>query len=63
MYVKKLFNDVSIDDLKRPIGKVHLLIGLDWCQLLPLKIAQEGNIQLVLCLQGNHPLLKTDEMS
>ena len=66
--VVMLLNDVSIDDLKRSTGTVHLLIGLDWCQLMPSKIAQEGNIQLMknqfgLCWRGTHPLLKTMKMS
>ena len=64
--VAKQFKDVSIDDVKRPTGKIHLLIGLDWCQLMPYKIAEVGNIQLMqnqfgLCLRGSHPLLKIEE--
>ena len=43
---------------------MHLLKGLDWCQLVPSKIDQEGDIQLMknqvgLCWEGTHPILNT----
>ena len=40
----KLFKGIREQDIRRPTGKVDLLIGTDSCSLLPTKIAQVGNL-------------------
>ena len=56
-----LFKGVSADEIRRPSGRVDLLIGTDCCVLLPTKIDQVGNLQLMknqfgYCIRGSHPL-------
>ena len=41
--IAKLFSNISDNDIKRPHGKVDVLIGLDWCELMPEKIDGSGN--------------------
>ena len=60
--VVKLFKSLKPSDIMRPIGKVDVLIGTDCCTLLPDKVNQVGNLQLMknqfgYCLRGSHPLL------
>jgi hypothetical protein len=62
--VTKLFKGITEKDMKRPTGSVDLLIGTDCCMLLPEKVAEVGNLQLMknncgYLLQGKHELLKT----
>ena len=62
--VTKLFGGITEKDIKRPTGSVDLLIGTDCCMLLPEKVAEVGNLQLMknnfgYCLRGKHELLKT----
>lgn len=54
---------VSDKDIERPHGKIDLLIGSDYCGLLPSVIRTVGNLQLMhgpfgYCIRGSHPLLK-----
>ena len=61
--VVELFRDIQINDIERPTGEVDLLLGLDCCTLLPNKIAQVDNLQLLngplgYCLRGSHRLLQ-----
>lgn len=46
----------------RPKGKVEALIGTDWCRLLPQKIDERDNLQLMqnmfgYCVRGHHPMI------
>lgn len=42
--IVKLFENIQISDIERP---VDLLLGLDCCNLLPNKVAQVDNLQLM----------------
>ena len=60
--VVSLFRGVTENDIKRPTGRIELLIASDCCTLLPNKVQQSGNLQLMsnqfgYCLRGTHPLL------
>ena len=60
--VASLFRGVTENDIKRPTGRIELLIASDCCTLLPNKVQQSGNLQLMsnqfgYCLRGTHPLL------
>ena len=53
----KLFKNVSASDLRRPVGRIDLLIGTDYCMLLPIGIQQIDNLQLMknqfgYCVRG-----------
>ena len=61
----KLFPGIEASDIRRPVGDVEVLLGLDCCRLLPDKIAESDNLQLVngslgYCLRGSHSSIKTD---
>ena len=50
-------------EVSRPVGPVDVLVGTDWCKLLPNKVAEKGNLQPLknqfgYCIRGNHPQLK-----
>ena len=60
--VLSLFTTVSTNEIRRPVGMIDLLIGLDYCNLLPDKVEEGGNLQLMkgplgYCLRGSHPLI------
>ncbi|XP_062602451.1 uncharacterized protein LOC134264167 [Saccostrea cucullata] len=60
--VVKFFKGIKEGDIVRPEGKVDLLIGADCCILLPEKIDQIGNLQLMrnqfgYCIRGSHAKL------
>ena len=44
--IAKLFNGVTAEILKHPTGKVKLLNGTDYCEILSVKISQVGKLQL-----------------
>ena len=57
-----IFQGLSKNDVRRPSGKVQILIGTDNCSLLPDKVKQVGNLQLMenqfgYCLRGSYPSL------
>ena len=62
----RLFHKVtSVEQISRPSGKIDLLIGLDWCKLMPNKIEENGNLQLMqnqfgFCVRGSHPSLANE---
>ena len=61
--VVNLFENIRLEDEDRPVGHIDLLLGLDCCELLPNKVAQIGNLQLMngplgYCLRGSHPLIQ-----
>ncbi|XP_062605795.1 uncharacterized protein LOC134267606 [Saccostrea cucullata] len=61
--VVKFFKGIKEGDIVRPEGKVDLLIGADCCILLPEKIDQIGNLQLMrnqfeYCIRGSHAKLR-----
>ena len=54
---------VQPKDIERPHGKIDLLIGSDYCKLLPYVVKTVGNLQLMqgpfgYCVRGSHPRLK-----
>ncbi|XP_045117673.1 uncharacterized protein LOC123508205 [Portunus trituberculatus] len=54
---------VQDKDIERPHGKIDLLIGSDYCELLPSVVRTVGSLQLMrgpfgYCIRGSHPLLK-----
>lgn len=54
---------VQETDIKRPHGKIDLLIGSDYCELLPSVVKTVDHLQLMrgpfgYCIRGSHPLLK-----
>ena len=58
-----LFRGITPTDIKRPNGKIDLLVASDCCTLLPNKVQQVGNLQLMsnqfgYCLRGSHPLIR-----
>ena len=58
--VSSLFHVLGGKTIDRPSGSVGLLIGTDCCTLLPNKVAQIDNLQLMknqfgYCLRGSHP--------
>ena len=60
--VARLFKGIDKKDVKRPTGQVDILIGTDCCILMPNKLDEVDNIQLMrnqfgYCLRGSHPLL------
>ena len=60
--VANLFSGVTTEILNRPTGKIELLIGTDCCEILPVKISQAGNLQLMkdqfgFSLRGSHPTI------
>ena len=61
--VTKLFEGVAVINLDMPEGDIDLLIGTDWCNLMPEVISSVGNLQLMqsmfgYCIRGSHPLIK-----
>ena len=60
--VANLFNGISESDIRRPTGRVDLLIGTDCSVLLPEKVQEVGGLQLMkskfgYCIRGKHELL------
>ena len=47
-----LFNYVGISDLKRPVGDIDLLVGSDWCPIMPEVQQTVDRLQLMRNLFG-----------
>ena len=61
--VASLFKHITEEDIQRPQGKIDLLIATDCSRILPDKVQQVGDLQLMknqfgYCLRGSHPLIK-----
>lgn len=61
--VAALFDNITEVDIQRPHGKLDILIATDCCRLLPEKVQEVGNLQLMknqfgYCLRGSHPMIK-----
>ena len=61
--VVALFRNITVADLDRPEGDIDLLIGTDWCNLMPVVESTVGNLQLMknmfgYCIRGSHPLVR-----
>ncbi|XP_063591692.1 uncharacterized protein LOC134768817 [Penaeus indicus] len=60
-HVKHLFKSTDVCQLDRPHGKIDLLIGADYCSLIPtVKETVGENLQLMesrfgMCVRGSHP--------
>jgi hypothetical protein len=57
-----LFPGIKKEDIRRPMGNVDLLIGTDYCVLLPEKIQEVDGLKLMqiqfgYCVRGKHELL------
>ena len=64
--LKGIFPEVDTEKLKRPHGKADILIGTDYCKLLPEKVEQTDNLQLMkgpfgYCVRGSHNDLEMKE--
>ena len=58
--IVSLFNGVTPDDLRRPEGHVDILLGIDYCELLPEVVQTNGRLQLLknafgYCVRGLQP--------
>ncbi|XP_068229330.1 uncharacterized protein [Palaemon carinicauda] len=58
-----LFDDIRLSDVERPFGEIELLVGSDWCTLMPQVKQSVGNLQLMqnmfgYCIRGSHPSIK-----
>ena len=56
---------ITPSDIERPKDKIDLLVASDCCTLLPNKVQQVGNLQLMsnqfgYCLRGSHPLIRSN---
>ena len=54
-----LFKNITTKDLERPTGKLDLLIGTDYCKILPRVVEQVDSLQLLknqfgYCIRGYH---------
>lgn len=63
--VPHIFSDIDVGDLVRPNGQIDMLVGSDYCELLPQVIKTKGKLQLLrnsfgYCLRGAHPLISTN---
>ena len=61
--IAPLLNNISLDDIKRPVGSVDVLIGTDACDILPIIEQDLGKLQLMrnqfgYCLRGTHSKIK-----
>lgn len=59
-----IFSDIEVDALVRPSGQIDMLVGSDYCELLPQVVETKGKLQLLrnnfgYCLRGGHPLIPT----
>ncbi|KAK3089754.1 hypothetical protein FSP39_006215 [Pinctada imbricata] len=66
--VTQFFPKIKNSDIYRPYGKVHLLVGSDCCAILPVKVDNVGNLQLLqnqfgYCLRGSHEKLQISATS
>ncbi|XP_071525744.1 uncharacterized protein [Panulirus ornatus] len=60
--VSRLFPSLHNYPIMRPYGRIHLLIGIDYCNLMPQVLETNGNLQLMqnqfgYVLRGSHPFL------
>lgn len=60
--VSKLFHCLRNYPITRPHGEIHLLIGIDYCSLMPQVLETNGNLQLMhnrfgYVVRGSHPHL------
>ena len=58
--IVSVFSGVTEEDLSRPVGEMDLLIGVDYCSLLPSIVQRVGDLQLLngplgFCVRGHHP--------
>ncbi|XP_068235508.1 uncharacterized protein [Palaemon carinicauda] len=58
-----LFDDIRLSDVQRPFGEIELLVGSNWCTLMPQVKQSIGNLQLMqnifgYCIRGSHPSIK-----
>ncbi len=62
--VPLIFSDIDVGALVRPSGQIDMLVGSDYCELLPHVIETKGKLQLLrnnfgYFLRGGHPLIST----
>ena len=61
--IADLFKNITEQDIQRPHGKIDILIASDCCRMLPDKVQEVGDLQLMknqfgYCLRGSHPMIK-----
>jgi len=61
--IADLFENITEQDIQRPHGKIDILIAADCCRMLPDKVQEVGDLQLMknqfgYCLRGSHPMIK-----
>ena len=64
--VKNRFPDVEVSKLRRPEGRIDMLIGVDSCAIMPTVLRTVGNSQLLenqfgYCIRGSFEGTKTTE--
>lgn len=60
--VVRVFTGITVEDIKRPEGHIDILIGTDYCELLPEVVQTRDKLQLLknpfgYCIRGSHPLI------
>ena len=63
-----IFSCLNDNQITRPFGDIHMLIGIDNCSLLPNVIETKDNLQLLenpfgYVLRGSHPSIVANEIS
>ena len=61
--IADLFENITEQDIQRPHGKIDILIASDCCRMLPDKVEEVRDLQLMknqfgYCLRGSHPMIK-----
>ena len=66
--VSHLFPEVRYQDIKRPIGMVDMLIGLNYAYLHPTNLRADGNLRLMsskfgtgFCIDGSHDTCRVNQ--
>ena len=60
--VVRVFTGITVEDIKRPEKHIDILIGTDYCELLPEVVQTRDKLQLLknpfgYCIRGSHPLI------
>ena len=61
--IAPLFRGITERDIVRPVGEVDLLVATDCCTILPNKVQQVGNLQLMsnqlgYSVPGSHSMME-----
>ncbi len=50
--VPLIFSDIDVGALVRPSGQIDMLVGSDYCELLPQVVETKGKLQLWVLFEG-----------